>query len=178
MTSTMMRSLATEQGAHCCWPWVSLGEAPCFHDTGARANSPGGRVSEPLQDQAASPAAARASAPLAAGAYGLLGSGAGASAELRCARRFPAPASTDLPAPALERTPRLQRRSPAMRQRPRALGRRPTEHVDSLCGCEGTVPAAQSPAHSGLACAFLARTVTNVGKRVPACLPEVRTGET
>jgi hypothetical protein len=40
ITSTMMRSLATEQGAHCCRPWVSLGEAPCFHDTGARANSP------------------------------------------------------------------------------------------------------------------------------------------
>ena len=44
MTSTMMRSLATEQGAHCCRPWVSLGEAPCFHDPGARANSPAGSV--------------------------------------------------------------------------------------------------------------------------------------
>ena len=57
-------------------------------------------------------------------------------------------------------------------------GGRPAEHVESLCGCEGAVPAAQSPAHSGLACAFLARGGTNAGQRVPARLPEVRSGET
>jgi len=57
-------------------------------------------------------------------------------------------------------------------------GGRPTEHVESLCGCEGAVPAAQSPAHSGLAGAFLARGGTNARRRVPARLPEVRSGET
>ena len=81
--------------------------------------------SEPSRGWVTNPAAAPASAPLAAGACGPLGSGAGTSAEPRRARRFPAPASTDLPAPALGRTPRLQRRSPAMRPRLRALGRAP-----------------------------------------------------
>jgi len=57
-------------------------------------------------------------------------------------------------------------------------GGRPTEHVEPFCGCEGAVPAAQSPAHSGLVCAFLARGGTNAGQRVPARLPEVRSGET
>ena len=57
-------------------------------------------------------------------------------------------------------------------------GGRPTEHVEFLCGCEGAVPAAQSPAHSGLACAFLARGGTNAGQWVPARLPEVRSRET
>src|ERR1017187_9914480 len=49
MTSTMMRSLVTEQGAHCCRPWVSLGDAPCFRDPGARANSPAGSVRQVAQ---------------------------------------------------------------------------------------------------------------------------------
>jgi hypothetical protein len=53
----------------------------------------------------------------------------------------------------------------------------PTEHVESLSGCQGAVPAAQSPAHRGLARAFLARGGTNAGQRVPARLPEVRSGE-
>jgi hypothetical protein len=57
-------------------------------------------------------------------------------------------------------------------------GRRPTERVESLCVCEGAIPAAQSPAYSGLACALLARGGTNAGQRVPAPLPEVRSGET
>jgi hypothetical protein len=57
-------------------------------------------------------------------------------------------------------------------------GGRPTEHVESLCGCEGAVPAAQSPAHRGLACAFLARGGTNAGQRVPTRLPEGGSGET
>jgi hypothetical protein len=57
-------------------------------------------------------------------------------------------------------------------------GGRPTEHAESLCGCEGDVPAAQSPAHGALACAFLARGRTNAGQRVPARLPKVRAGET
>ena len=57
-------------------------------------------------------------------------------------------------------------------------GGRPTEHVESLCGCEGAVPVAQSPAHGALACAFLARGRTNAGQRVPARLPKVRAGET
>ena len=69
------------------------------------------------------PAAWPASAPLAAGACAPRGSGARTSAEPPRAGRFPAPASTDRPAPGLERTPRLQRRSSAMRRRPRALGR-------------------------------------------------------
>ncbi len=81
------------------------------------------RLSEPPRNRETSPAAWPASAPLAVGACHPRGSAAGTSAEPRRARRFPAPASTDLPAPALGRTRRLQRRSPAMRQRPRALGR-------------------------------------------------------
>ena len=84
-----------------------------------------GAVSEPSRNRETNPAAWPASAPLAAGACGPRGSGAGTSAEPRRARRLPAPASTDLPAPALERTPRLQRRSPATRPRPRASGRAP-----------------------------------------------------
>ncbi len=57
-------------------------------------------------------------------------------------------------------------------------GGRPMEHVESLCGCVGAVPAAQRPALSGLAYAFLARGGTNAGRRVPVRLPEVRSGET
>jgi len=56
-------------------------------------------------------------------------------------------------------------------------GGRPTEHVESLCVCEGAIPAVQSPAHSGLACALLARGGTNAGQRVPTRRPEVRSGE-
>ena len=82
-------------------------------------------VSEPARNRETSPAAGPASAPLAAGACAPRASGAGPSAEPRRARRFPAPASTDLPAPALVRTPRLQRRSPATRPRLRASGRAP-----------------------------------------------------
>jgi hypothetical protein len=90
----------------------------------------------------------------------------------------------------LHRRPRTSRRlhSSALRGcsgdlPPRGGGRgrwggRPTEHMESLGGCEGDVPAAESPAHSGLACAFLARGDTNAGQRVPARLPEVRSGET
>ena len=81
------------------------------------------RLSEPPRGRGTNPAAWPASAPRAAGAGGPLGSGAGTSAEPRRARRFPVPASTDLPAPALGRTPRLPRRSPAMRPRLRGLGR-------------------------------------------------------
>ena len=95
---------------------------------GAGLFTPGAGASaviEPSRGGGTNPAAGPASAPLAAGACCPLGSGAGTSAEPRRARRFPAPASTDLPGPALERTPRLQRRSPATRQRPRALGRAP-----------------------------------------------------
>jgi len=82
-------------------------------------------VSEPSRNRETIQAAGPASAPLAAGASAPRGSDAGTSAEPRRARRFPAPASTDPPAPALGRTPRLQRRSPAMRPRLRALGRAP-----------------------------------------------------
>ncbi len=82
-------------------------------------------VTEPSLGGGTNPAASPASAPLAAGACGPLGSGVGTSGERWRARRFAAPASTDLPAPALERTPRLRRRSPATRQRPWALGRAP-----------------------------------------------------
>jgi hypothetical protein len=82
-------------------------------------------VIEPSRGGGTNPAAWPASAPRAAGACAPRGSDAGTSAEPRRARRFPAPASTDLPAPALGRTPRLQRRSPAMRPRLRALGRTP-----------------------------------------------------
>jgi hypothetical protein len=82
-------------------------------------------VSEPPRNGVTMPAAAPASAPLAAGACAPRGSGAEASAEQRRALRFAALASTDLPAPALGRTPRLQRQSPAMRQRPQALARAP-----------------------------------------------------
>ena len=57
-------------------------------------------------------------------------------------------------------------------------GGRPAEYMKSLCGCEGAVPVAQCPAHSGLACAFLARGGTNAGRRVPARLPQVCSGET
>ena len=57
-------------------------------------------------------------------------------------------------------------------------GGRPTEHVESLCICEGAIPVAQCPAHSGLASAFLARGGTNAGRRVPARLREVCSGET
>jgi|HubBroStandDraft_6_1064221.scaffolds.fasta_scaffold00015_107 hypothetical protein len=57
-------------------------------------------------------------------------------------------------------------------------GGRPTEHVESLCVCEGDIPAAQRPAYSGLACALLARGGTKAGQRVPARLPEARSGET
>ena len=95
---------------------------------GAGLFTPGAGASaviEPSPGGGTNPAAAPASAPLAAGAGGPLGSGAGTSVEPRRARRFPAPASTDLPAPALERTPRLQRRSPATRPRLWALGRAP-----------------------------------------------------
>ena len=105
--------------------WVA-GSAGCV--VSERACPPPRRraaVSEPSRGGETNPAAWPASAPLAAGACGPLGSGAGTSAEPRRARRFPAPASTDLPAPALGRTPRLQRRSPAMRPRLRALGRAP-----------------------------------------------------
>ena len=83
------------------------------------------QLSEPPRDRETSPAAAPASAPLAAGACGPRGSGAVPSVEPRRARRFAALASTDLPAPALGRTPRLRRRLPAMRPRLRALGRAP-----------------------------------------------------
>ena len=65
-------------------------------------------------------------------------------------------------------------RPPCGHGRGRCCGR-PTEHMESLCVCEGAVPAAQSPAYSGLACALLARSGTNAGQRVPAPLPEVRT---
>ena len=82
-------------------------------------------VIEPSRGGGTNPAAVPASAPLAAGACGPLGSGARTSREPWRARRFPAPGSTDLPAPALGRTPRLQQRSPAMRPRLRALGRAP-----------------------------------------------------
>jgi hypothetical protein len=43
--------------------------------------------------------------------------------------------------------------------------------MKSLCGCEGAVPVAQCPAHSGLACAFLARGGTNAGRRSPGASP-------
>jgi len=107
-------------------------------------------VSEPPRNRETIPAASPASAPLAAGACGPSGSGSGTSAEPRRARRLPAPASTDLPAPALERTPMLQRQSPATRQRLRALGRAPRGgHEVSLrlrrrCP-SGAVPGAQLP---------------------------------
>ncbi len=107
-------------------------------------------VIEPSRGGGTNPVAGPASAPLAAGACAPLGSGAGTSVEPRRARRFPAPASTDLPGPALERTPRLQRRSPATRPRLRALGRTPRGvHEVSLrlrrrCP-SGAVPGAQRP---------------------------------
>ena len=82
-------------------------------------------VIEPSRNRETNPAAWPASAPLAPGASGPRGSGAEASAEPRRALRLAAPASTDLPVPGLERTPRLQRRSPATRPRPRASGRAP-----------------------------------------------------
>jgi hypothetical protein len=82
-------------------------------------------VIEPSRGGGTNPAAWPASAPRPAGACAPHGSDAGTSAEPRRARRFPAPASTDLQAPALGRTPPLQRRSPAMRPRLRALGRAP-----------------------------------------------------
>ena len=68
-------------------------------------------------------------------------------------------------------------RPPCGHGRGRCCGR-PTEHMESLCVCEGAVPAAQSPAYSGLACALLARGGRNAGQRVPVRLPEVRSGET
>ncbi len=106
-----------------------LGSAGCVEAFGAGLSTPArtvaSLVSEPPRNRETTPAAWPASAPLAAGACAPRGSDAGTSAEPWRARRFPAPASTDLPAPALERTPQLQRRSPAMRPRPRALGRAP-----------------------------------------------------
>ena len=158
--------------------WVS-GSAGC--GVSERAGSPpapargGYRAS---RDRETSPAAGPASAPLAAGACAPRGSDAGTSAEPRRARRFPAPASTDLPAPALGRTPRLQRRSPATRPRLRALGRAPHGVRGILCVCEGAIPAAQRPTYSGLAWRSSRAGGANVGQRVPARLPEVGSGET
>ena len=97
----------------------------CF---GAGLSTPGAgalAVIEPSRGGGTNLAACAASAPLAPGACGPLGSGAGTSAAPWHARRLAAPASTDLPAPELGRTPRLRRRSPAMRPRLRALGRAP-----------------------------------------------------
>ncbi len=97
--------------------WGAWGFGPGLSTSG----DPSRLVSEPPRDGETSPAAAPASAPLAAGACGPRGSDAAPSVEPRRARRFPAPASTDLRGPALGRTPRLRRRSPAMRPRLRAL---------------------------------------------------------
>lgn len=105
--------------------WVA-GSAGCVV-FGAGLLPPLGRVAaiEPSRRGGTIPAAWPASAPLAACARAPRRSDAGTSAEPRRARRFPAPASTALPAPALGRTPRLRRRSPAMRPRLPALGRAP-----------------------------------------------------
>jgi hypothetical protein len=107
-------------------------------------------VIEPSRGGGTNPVAGPASAPLAAGPCCPLGSGTGTSAEPRRARRFLAPASTDLPGPALERTPRLPQRSPAMRRPPRALGRAPhgargvSLRLRRRCP-SGAVPGAQRP---------------------------------
>ena len=99
----------------------ACGCGACLVTPGAVAS----RLSEPLRGRGTNPAAWPASAPRAAGACAPRGSDAGTSEEPRRARRFPAPASRDRPVPALGRTPRLQRRSPATRPRLRALGRAP-----------------------------------------------------
>ena len=102
------------------WPGrVRAAAVPALVTPGAYA------VTEPSPGRGTNPAAWPASAPRAAGACAPRGPDAGTSAEPWRARRLPAPASTDLPAPALGRTPQLQRRSPAMRPRLRALGRAP-----------------------------------------------------
>ena len=159
--------------------WVAA-SAGCV--VSERACSPRRRraaVIEPSRGGGTNPVASPASAPLAAGACGPLG--------VRCGDVSRTMARSALSCTGVHGPPGACTRAHSAaaaaiaRHAATAAGvgaGAPRSTWSSLCAGEGAVPAAQSPAHSGLACAFLARGGTNAGRRVPARLPEVRSGET